>query len=75
MNVAAAFLGVVVVMALAGGIAAAAADALDILRRQSPSRSAAGLLLRAAGAACVFLIGLGGAAVGMVSLALAVAPR
>lgn len=75
MSVAAAFLCVVFVLALAGGIAAAAADALDILRRQSPGSSAAGLLLRAAGAACVFLIGLGGAAVGVVSLAMAVAPR
>ena len=75
MSVVAAFLGVVFVLALVGGIAAAAADALDILRQQSPGCSTAGLLMRAAGATCVFLIGLGGAAVGLVSLAMAVAPR
>ncbi len=72
MSAAAGFLGAVMVAALLGGIAAALADALDILRRQGGGRSGVAVALRAAGATCVFLIGLGGAAVGMVALVLAV---
>lgn len=72
MSAAAGFLGAVMVAALLGGIAAAFADAWDILRRQGGDQSGAGIALRAAGATCVFLIGLGGAAVGMVALVIAV---
>lgn len=72
MSAGAAFLGAVMVAALLGGIAAAFADALDILRRQGGGRSGAAVALRAAGATCVFLIGLGGAAVGVAALLIAV---